>query len=105
MKLIAETLLQKETITAEEIDSLVKTGKLPAKPVDPLLDKVEAADNKAIAEGKDPNAVNVPVPQTGEKPAESKPADPKPTDKPADPKPAEKPAPKKKAAPKKDDKK
>jgi cell division protease FtsH len=103
VKLIAETLLQKETITAEEIDSLVKTGKLPAKPVDPLLDKVEAEDNKAIAEGKDPNAVNAPAPK-----AEDKPADPKPADKPADPKPADvKPvaAPKKKAAPKKDDKK
>lgn len=29
--LIAETLLQKETITAEEIEALVKTGKLPEK--------------------------------------------------------------------------
>ncbi len=29
--LIAETLLEKETITAEEIESLVKTGKLPGK--------------------------------------------------------------------------
>ena len=29
--LVAETLLEKETITAEEIDSLIKTGKLPAK--------------------------------------------------------------------------
>lgn len=31
--LIAETLLEKETITAEEIESLVKTGKLPGKVV------------------------------------------------------------------------
>lgn len=31
--LIAETLLQKETITAEEIEALVKTGKLPEKKV------------------------------------------------------------------------
>ena len=29
--LIAETLLEKETITAEEIESLCKTGKLPGK--------------------------------------------------------------------------
>ena len=29
--LIAETLLEKETITAEEIEALVKTGKLPEK--------------------------------------------------------------------------
>lgn len=29
--LIAETLLENETITAEEIESLVKTGKLPSK--------------------------------------------------------------------------
>jgi hypothetical protein len=90
--------LQKETITAEEIDSLVKTGKLPAKPVDPLLDKVEAADAKAVAEGKDPDAVD-PAPVAPAAPA-VKPAAP------ADNKPEEpaKPA-KKKAAPKKDDKK
>ena len=31
VKLIANTLLEKETITAEEIESLVKTGKLPEK--------------------------------------------------------------------------
>ena len=31
--LVAETLLEKETITAEEIESLVKTGKLPEPPV------------------------------------------------------------------------
>ena len=98
VKLIAETLLQKETITAEEIDSLVKTGKLPAKPVDSLLDKVEAVDAKAVAEGKDPDAVD-PAPVAPAAPA-VKPAAP------ADNKPEEpaKPA-KKKAAPKKDDKK
>ena len=60
VKLIAETLLEKETITAEEIEALVKTGKIPPKPVDPLLKSVEEADKKAAAEGQDPNAVDAP---------------------------------------------
>ena len=33
--MIAETLLEQETITAEEIESLCKTGKLPAKEATP----------------------------------------------------------------------
>ena len=37
--LIAETLLEKETITAEEIESLIKTGKLPEKPAATVKEK------------------------------------------------------------------
>ena len=56
---IAETLLEKETITAEEIDGLL--GKVPA------------------AEEKAPEAKEEPKPE--EKPAEeAQPADPKPSD-------------------------
>lgn len=47
--LIAETLLAQETITAEEIESLVKTGKLPVK------DKASVnftAEEKAVFSGK-----------------------------------------------------
>jgi len=52
VKLIADTLLEKETITAEEIESLVKTGKIAPKPVDPLLKQIEDADKKVEAEEK-----------------------------------------------------
>lgn len=49
--LIAETLLQKETITAEEIDSLIKTGKLPEKKVATINEKA-TPEEKAVIEGK-----------------------------------------------------
>lgn len=58
--LIAETLLDKETITAEEIETLCKTGKLPsaekveeAKPVEEESPKAEA---EKPAEGDAPKA-------------------------------------------------
>ncbi len=44
--LIANTLLEKETITAEEIDSLVKTGKLPEKTVPPSKEEPVKEENK-----------------------------------------------------------
>jgi cell division protease FtsH len=50
--LIATTLLDKETITAEEIDSLVKTGKLPIKQVGVISEKNISAQEKAVLEGK-----------------------------------------------------
>lgn len=49
--LIANTLLEKETITAEEIDSLVKTGKLPEKQSATLQEK-EPTEEKAVIDGK-----------------------------------------------------
>ena len=71
--LIAETLLEKETITAEEIEYLCAHGTLPPKP--------------------EPKPVESPIP-TGEtplippvadaEPAEDKPAEEKPADKPSD---------------------
>lgn len=42
MKLIADTLMTKETLTKEEIDSLVKTGKLPEEKSD--VDEVKLED-------------------------------------------------------------
>ncbi|MFA6620388.1 MAG: hypothetical protein WCS90_04585, partial [Bacilli bacterium] len=49
--LIAETLLQKETITAEEIDSLIKTGKLPEKQIAIVNEKL-SPEEKAVIDGK-----------------------------------------------------
>ncbi|MBP5092002.1 MAG: ATP-dependent zinc metalloprotease FtsH [Bacilli bacterium] len=47
--LVAETLLDKETITAEEIESLVKTGKLPEAPKkeEPKAEEKPAEEPKA----------------------------------------------------------
>ncbi len=50
--LIATTLLEKETITAEEIESLVKTGKLPAKQTGVLGEKNLSPEEKAILGGR-----------------------------------------------------
>lgn len=54
--LVAETLLEQETITAEEIESLVKTGHLPGKVSEeaaPAEKKEEAAaDEKPVAKKK-----------------------------------------------------
>jgi cell division protease FtsH len=49
--LIANTLLEKETITAEEIDSLIKTGKLPEKPSATIKEK-ETPEEKGVIDGK-----------------------------------------------------
>ncbi len=68
--LIAETLLEQETITAEEIESLCKTGKLPEK-------KEEVVEEKPAEE-----------PKPEEKPVEEKPAD----EEPKAEEPAEKPS-------------
>jgi cell division protease FtsH len=91
--LIAETLLEKETITAEEIESLIKTGKLPEKKVAVVQQKDEgSAEEKAVIDGK-----ISPEKQLHE---EEKRAD----EKPAAPTPESKPAPAKKEEPKpKDD--
>jgi cell division protease FtsH len=112
--LIAETLLQKETITAEEIDSLIKTGKLPEKPVATVSEKV-GPEEKAVIDGKisaesqlkteekpATPAPEAPKPTAPEAPKaeEAKPSETKPEDKPADKTDAKK-APSKKAAPKK----
>jgi cell division protease FtsH len=112
--LIAETLLQKETITAEEIDSLIKTGKLPEKPVATVSEKV-GPEEKAVIDGKISAesqlkteekpvtpAPEAPKPTAPEAPKaeEAKPSETKPEDKPADKTDAKK-APSKKAAPKK----
>ena len=105
--LIANTLLEKETITAEEIDSLIKTGKLPEKPSATIKEK-ETPEEKGVIDGKlsaeqqlkdEEKPVTFEAPKAPEEPkvAEA----PKAEDKPA--------APTKKAAPKKkpldDDKK
>ena len=73
--LIAETLLEKETITAEEIEYLCKNGKLPEPPQAP----VEAPAETPAEE---------PKPVEGSKP-EEKPAAETPADKPDDVPPAE----------------
>ncbi|MCR4561729.1 MAG: ATP-dependent zinc metalloprotease FtsH [Bacilli bacterium] len=71
VQLIAETLLKQETITAEEIDALIKSGALPAKEVQTVQETDVLKEDK---------------------PAEEKPAEEKP---------ASEEAPKKKAAPRK----
>ena len=87
--LVAETLLDKETITAEEIDSLIKTGKLPAKV------KAEVGASESLSE-EEKAVIEKPVAK--EEPKEEKPAEnPEIPDKtPAEPKPKAK----KKASPK-----
>jgi cell division protease FtsH len=109
--LIANTLLEKETITAEEIDSLIKTGKLPEKPSATIKEK-ETPEEKGVIDGKlsaeqqlkdEEKPVTPEAPKAPEEPkvAEAPKEAPKAEDKPA--------APEKKAAPKKkpsdDDKK
>jgi cell division protease FtsH len=120
--LIADTLLQKETITAEEIDSLIKTGKLPEKPQASVGEKL-TPEEQAVIDGKisaenqlkteekpvtpTPTAPEAPKADTtseakpAEKPAETEanPTEAKAEDKPA----LTKKAPAKKAAPKKSD--
>ena len=64
--LVAETLLEKETITAEEIDSLIKTGKLPAKV------KAEVGASESLSEEE--KAV-IEKPMAKEEPKEEKPAE------------------------------
>ena len=52
--LIAETLLAKETITAEEIDSLIKTGALPKKEAASVNESaLLTKEEKAVFEGKE----------------------------------------------------
>ena len=105
--LIANTLLEKETITAEEIDSLIKTGKLPEKPSVTIKEK-ETPEEKGVIDGKLSAEQQLkdeekPVtPEAPKAPEEPKVAEaPKAEDKPAAP--AKKGAPKKK--PSDDDKK
>ena len=53
--LIAETLLAKETITAEEIESLIKTGALPQKQTASVNEKKPSADSASpIAPAEEP---------------------------------------------------
>ena len=53
VELIANTLLEKETITAEEIESLVKTGALPKKDkAEPAAEKAPETDGKAPSSEK-----------------------------------------------------
>ncbi len=54
--LIAETLLEQETITAEEIESLCKTGKLPEKPVVEAPKPVEEAPKPEEPAPEEPKA-------------------------------------------------
>jgi cell division protease FtsH len=109
--LIANTLLEKETITAEEIDSLIKTGKLPEKPSATIKEK-ETPEEKGVIDGKlsaeqqlkdEEKPVTPEAPKAPEEPkvAEAPKEAPKAEDKPAAP--AKKAAPKKK--PSDDDKK
>ncbi len=104
--LIANTLLEKETITAEEIDSLIKTGKLPEKPSATIKEK-ETPEEKGVIDGKlsaEQQLKDEEKPVTPEAP--KAPEAPQATEA---PKAEETPAPEKKAAPKKkpsdDDKK
>jgi len=63
--LIAVTLLEKETITAEEIDSLIKTGKLPEKKVETvhasgaLSEEAKETVNKAAKKRGEKKAAKV----------------------------------------------
>lgn len=70
--LIANTLLEKETITAEEIDALIKTGKLPGAN-GPTLDKEEEkAEQEAIAEVKKEETAETKAPEEPKKEDEVK---------------------------------
>ena len=77
--LIAETLLENETITAEEIESLVKTGKLPSKNVatvqesDVLSSETKEKLNKIVSsptKRETESATKSEPSSEGEKPAE-----------------------------------
>jgi cell division protease FtsH len=99
--LIANTLLEKETITAEEIDSLIKTGKLPEKPNATVQEK-ETPEEKGVIDGQ--------LSAEQQLKDEEKPAAPEAPKAPKEaPKAEDKPTPEAKAAPKKkpseDDKK
>jgi cell division protease FtsH len=94
--LIANTLLEKETITAEEIDSLIKTGKLPEKPSATIKEK-ETPEEKGVIDGKlsaeqqlkdEEKPVTPEAPKAPEEPkvAEAPKEAPKAEDKPAAPK-------------------
>lgn len=78
VKLIAETLLKQETITAEEIESLVNTGKLPEKNQASVN---FTAEEKAVFSGKysEVDAMNNRKGNEPEPPAPEEPATP-PTD-------------------------
>jgi cell division protease FtsH len=54
--LIATTLLEKETITSEEIEALVKTGKLPSKEAGTVAAHPISAEEKAILSGTSADA-------------------------------------------------
>jgi len=73
--LIAETLLEKETITAEEIESLIKTGKLPEKPAATVKEK-ETHEEKGVLDGTisaDTQLKNEEKPAPTKKPTEETP--------------------------------
>jgi cell division protease FtsH len=90
--LIANTLLEKETITAEEIDSLIKTGALPQKVVAKVQEKENLTpEEAAVVDGKiSPEAqikdenkpVDAPKAETAQPAEPAKPEEPK-TKKPA----------------------
>ncbi|MCQ2799330.1 MAG: ATP-dependent zinc metalloprotease FtsH [Bacilli bacterium] len=68
--LIAETLLAKETITAEEIDSLIKTGKLPSK------EKAEVGANETLSD-KEKAVIEAPKQEETATPIEAAPKKPR----------------------------
>ena len=84
--LIAETLLEKETITAEEIESLVKTGKLPTKVVaevqetDAISEEAKEKLNKIVS-SPTKRDIEQPSTPTSETPSEEKPSETKTEDK------------------------
>ena len=57
VKLIAETLLENETITAEQIDQLLKDGTLPTRQIEKPVEKADKTDkpddnDKEVVEGE-----------------------------------------------------
>ncbi len=83
--LIAETLLKNETITAEEIDSLIKTGKLPekAKAEVGASENLTEEEKKVIEETKVEEEVKEPILET--LPPEETPLEEKAVEKDPDP--------------------
>ena len=81
--MIAETLLEKETITAEEIESLVKTGKLPTKVVaevqetDAISEEAKEKLNKIVSSPTKRDIEQPSTPTSEEKPSETKTEDKK----------------------------
>jgi cell division protease FtsH len=69
--LIATTLLEKETITAEEIDSLIKTGKLPEKKSEQVHEK-EPLEEKGVLNGDIPADTQLKNEEQGAKPTDPK---------------------------------